>query len=346
MNRTIQSGMEDGNDKRGYVNDETGMNSRYKGGVENMLADRTVTTTVFNIQTYCIHDGPGIRVTVFVKGCPLRCTWCANPESNLKNPQMMFYREKCAGCGRCVESCPKNAVVLLEKDGTVRAVTDRTRCIDCGVCVKVCPAEAREIAGEIMDVQTVLDRVLQDKLFLDASGGGMTISGGECLACPEFTENLLAAAREEGLSTAVESSCYASEEIIDRIYSQVDLALCDIKHMNPQKHKEYTGVSNEKILKNIVHINQVLHVPVWVRVPIIPGHNDSDENIDSMARFVKENLEPDTRVCLLPYHRLGESKNESLGHEMDWSIEPPSDEHMEHLKNIVEKYGLTVQIGG
>ena len=173
-----------------------------------MAADRSVTTTVFNIQTYCIHDGPGIRVTVFVKGCPLRCTWCANPESNLKKPQLMFYKDKCTGCGRCVENCPKHAVKIRETDGAYRAYTDRSICVDCGACVKDCPAEAREIAGEIMDVQTALDRVLADKLFLDTSGGGMTISGGECLACPEFSENLLMAAHEEGISTAVESSVF------------------------------------------------------------------------------------------------------------------------------------------
>lgn len=311
-----------------------------------MAADRSVTTTVFNIQTYCIHDGPGIRVTVFVKGCPLRCTWCANPESNLKKPQLMFYKDKCTGCGRCAAACPKHAVEIRETENGFRAYTDRSLCVDCGACVKDCPAEAREIAGEIMDVQTALDRVLADKLFLDTSGGGMTISGGECLACPDFTENLLMAAHEEGISTAVESSVFAVPEIIDRVYSHVDLALCDIKHMDTEKHKEYTGVGNEQILKNIIHINQDLHVPVWVRVPTIPGHNDSDENIDAVARFVSENLTKDTRVCLLPYHRLGESKNESLGHEMDWSIEIPSDEHMNHLKEIVESYGITTQIGG
>ncbi len=311
-----------------------------------MAADRSVTTTVFNIQTYCIHDGPGIRVTVFVKGCPLRCTWCANPESNLKKPQLMFYKDKCTGCGRCVAVCPKHAVEIYETANGYRAYTDRKVCVDCGACVKDCPAEAREIAGETMDVQMVLERVLADKLFLDSSGGGMTISGGECLFCPEFSENLLMAAHEEGISTAVESSVFAATDVIDRIYAHVDLALCDIKHMDPQKHKEYVGVSNEQILRNIIHINQELQVPVWIRVPTVPGYNDDDQNIHAIGKFVSEHLTKDTRVCLLPYHRLGESKNESLGHEMNWSIEIPSDEHMNHLKKIMESYGIMTQIGG
>lgn len=311
-----------------------------------MAADRSVTTTVFNIQTYCIHDGPGIRVTVFVKGCPLRCTWCANPESNLKKPQLMFYKEKCTGCGRCAAVCPQKAIRIREAEGKFKAYTDRALCVDCGACRKPCPADARELAGKITSVAEAMEKVVADKLFLDTSGGGMTISGGECLACPDFTENLLMAAHEEGIPTAVESSCFASRQVIDQVYSHVDLALCDIKHMDSEKHKEYTGVPNEQILENIVHINQDLHVPVWVRVPTIPGHNDDDANIEAMAKFVHEKLTPDTRVCLLPYHRLGESKNESLGKEMDWSIDVPSDAHMNHLKEIVEKYGITTQIGG
>ncbi len=311
-----------------------------------MEADRSVSTTVFNIQTYCIHDGPGIRVTVFVKGCPLRCTWCANPESNLRRPQLMFYKDKCTGCGRCAAICPQKAIEIRERDGKYKAFTNRALCVDCGACEKPCPADAREMAGKITTVAEAIKKVVADKLFLDTSGGGMTISGGECLACPDFAENLLMAAHEEGISTAVESSCFATREVIDQVYAHVDLALCDIKHMDSEKHREYTGVPNEQILENIVHINRDLKVPVWVRVPTIPGHNDDDANIEAMASFVHENLTPDTRVCLLPYHRLGESKNESLGKEMDMSINVPSDEHMNHLKEIVEKYGLTVQIGG
>ncbi len=311
-----------------------------------MAADRSISTTVFNIQTYCIHDGPGIRVTVFVKGCPLRCTWCANPESNERKPQLMFYRDKCTACGKCVEKCPQKAISVVEQDGIWKSLTDRERCVDCGACVDVCMAEARELAGKQTTVAEAIEKVKRDKLFMQTSGGGMTISGGECLFCPDFTENLLMAAHEEDISTAIESSVFASKEVVDRIYPHVDLALCDIKHMDSKKHREYTGVPNEIILENIEHIYRDLHVPVWIRVPVIPGHNDSEENIDAVASFVSTHLGDDVRVCLLPYHRLGESKNESLGHQMDMSVEIPSDEHMQHLKGIVEKYGLQVQIGG
>ena len=311
-----------------------------------MPADRSVTATIFNIQTYSIHDGPGIRVTVFIKGCPLRCEWCANPESNLTHPQLMFYKDKCTACQRCIPVCPNHAISIREKDGKYYAFTDRSLCKDCGACVSACLNEAREMAGETMTVQAVIDRVKKDKLFFDTSGGGMTLSGGEMLMFPAFSENLLMAAHEDGISTATESSCFASTEVIDRVFPHVDLALCDLKHMDSQKHKLYTGVPNEKILENIKHIYHDLKVPVWARVPCITGYNDDKVNIAATAKFVKNELGDDVRVCLLPYHRLGESKNESLGKEMDWSIEIPTDEYMQELKALVESYGLTAQIGG
>ena len=300
---------------------------------------------VFNIQSYSIHDGPGIRVTVFLKGCPLRCLWCANPESNSPVPQLMTYNTKCTGCGACVKACPKGAVRLAEIDGAVKQETDRSLCVNCGACVAVCPADAREIAGKEMTVREVLDRVLQDKLFLDASGGGMTISGGECLAHPEFSEALLAAAKEAGLHTAVESCSFASREIIDRVFPHVDLGLLDVKHMDPAKHKEYTGVSNEIILDNIRHVYRDLHVPVIVRVPVIPGHNDDEENIAATARFASD-LGPDVAVHLLPYHRLGDSKLESLGRIPELRLEVPPDEQMQKLKALVESFGVQAQVGG
>lgn len=301
---------------------------------------------VFNVQTYSIHDGPGIRVTVFLKGCPLRCMWCANPESNSAKPQLMTYASKCTGCGRCVEVCPKKAIAVKNNGEKFAAFTDRTLCVNCGACVPVCPVEAREIAGEMMTVEEVLKKVLRDKLFMDASGGGMTVSGGECLMHPEYTSTLLRAAKEAGLHTAVESCAFAGREAVDMVFKHVDLALLDIKHMDSEIHKKYTGVPNEPILENIKHIHNELGVETMISIPTIPDHNDSEENIRATASFIANELGTDVKVRLLPYHRLGESKNESLGKAMDFSIEIPSDEHMQALKAIVESYGLHAQVGG
>lgn len=306
----------------------------------------SLSAPVFNVQSYSIHDGPGIRVTVFVKGCPLRCRWCANPESNLTRPQLMTYSSKCTACGRCTEACPQQAIAIAVKDGKPCAVTDRAKCTDCGACEEVCPNEAREIVGREMTVGQVLDQVQKDRLFIDASGGGITVSGGECLAHPAFTEALLRAAQEAGLHTAIESCSFASREVYDRVLKYVDLPLLDIKHMDPDEHERLTGVPNGIILDNIRHAYHDLKKNVTIRVPTIPGCNDSDGNIAATARFVRDELGPDVPVHLLPYHRLGESKNASLGREMDLSIDVPSDEHMQHLKQIVESFGLFCQIGG
>ena len=300
---------------------------------------------VFNMQTYSIHDGPGIRTTVFVKGCPLRCLWCANPESNAAKPELMTYISKCTGCGRCVEACPRKAIRLSVEGEKVHEVTDRSICVNCGKCVEACFNNAREIAGKPTTVRQALDKVKKDKIFYDASGGGMTISGGEALVYPDFCENLYRACHEEGIHTAIESCSYASREAVDQVFPHVDLALLDVKHMFPIQHKKLTGVSNEKILANIIHVKKELHVPVIVRFPVIPGYNDEESNVWATIRFAAEQLDG-APIHFLPYHRLGESKSESLGRPQELGIDPPPEEKMKQYVTWANEAGLEAQIGG
>lgn len=307
--------------------------------------DYELTAPVFNIQSFCIHDGPGIRSTVFVKGCPLRCLWCANPESNSARPELMTFANKCTGCGACVPACPHGAISLGEKDGKVVALTDRKKCVNCGQCAVRCVNDARELSGKIMTVRECVEVVAGDKLFYEDSGGGMTISGGEALAHAEFSAHLFAAAHAEGIHTCIESCSWATRETIDFVYRHIDVALLDVKHMDSETHKKLVGVPNELILDNIRHIHDDLHVPVVLRLPTIPGYNDSEENIRATAAFAAS-LGEDVRMNLLPFHKLGESKNENLGHPFSLGIEPPSDARMEELKQIVESYGVKAQIGG
>ena len=308
--------------------------------------DYNASALVFNIQTYCIHDGPGIRTTVFVKGCPLKCIWCANPESNLTEPQLMTYSSKCTGCGRCLSVCPQQAICLYmdKEQEKVYSVTDRTKCVNCGACVSACYQEAREIAGTRRTVRDVIDQVKRDKLFFDGSGGGVTISGGEALMFPDFSANLFAAAHAEGIHTAIETSSFATPYVVDRVFQHVDLGLLDVKHMDSALHKKYTGVGNEQILANIRHVACDLHVPVIIRVPTIPGCNDDEKNIAETAKFALDIGAQ--KEHLLPYHRLGERKRDSLGQVDYFSVDPPSDEHMENLRMVVERVGMPCQIGG
>ena len=298
---------------------------------------------VFNIQGYSIHDGPGVRTTVFLSGCPLRCRWCQNPESNTVAPKLFFIAEKCTGCGRCVPHCPSGAISVAGG----HAHTDRTRCTACGACIKACVTDAREISGERMNADAVLARVMKDKIFYDASGGGVTLSGGEVLAQPEFAAELLRRCGEEGLHTAVETCGFAPWERARAVLERADLVLYDLKHMDPDRHRWGTGVDNELILENARRIYHELKKPMAARVPTIPGYNDSEENIAATARFVARELGTDVKFHLLPYHRLGGSKHERMEDDADWfDTEPPSKEHMEDLRRLAAGFGLDAVVGG
>ena len=299
---------------------------------------------VFNIQRYSIHDGPGIRTTVFLKGCPLSCLWCQNPESQSIKPEIFYNVERCVGCGKCITVCPAKAIEM----GDAKVITDRNICTGCGSCVDACPEEARELMGKYMTVEEVVEEVMKDDIFYQRSGGGVTISGGEPFTQWKFSANILKHCRERSAHTAIETCGYAPWETMERVLQYTDLVLYDLKHMDPKEHMKLTGVSNELILENVRRIWHERHIPIWIRVPVIPGYNDSPANIDALAGFVVNELSPFLQIHLLPYHRLGESKVQQLekpGPKL--SADPPDEAHMQSLKEIVEARGLKkVFVGG
>jgi len=296
---------------------------------------------VFDIQRFSIQDGPGIRTTVFLKGCPLRCLWCSNPESQKFPPELFFSESLCVRCHRCVEVCPTGATEL-NSDGTIQI--NYELCKACGECVKVCPSGARTTSGKLMSIEEVLDMVKKDSLFYRNSGGGVTASGGEPLYQPDFLIGFFKECQEAGIQTALDTSGYARWETIEEILGYVDLVLFDIKHMDSEKHKEYTGVDNKLILRNAEKLAQE-RKPLIIRVPLIPGYNDSEENIMALARFMREREL--VRIDLLCYHQFGRKKYEMLGREYKLSgVNTYKDEEVQMIKEELESFRLDVSIVG
>lgn len=294
---------------------------------------------IFNIQKFSIHDGPGIRTTVFLKGCPLQCKWCSNPESISPSPEIMVYDARCIHCGKCEEACPEGAIVAIE--GSERI--DLAKCTHCMECVKVCHSKALERTGTDMTVREVIEEVEKDSLFYQNSGGGVTLSGGEPLFQWRFTRGILQECKEMGFHTALDTTGYASWEVLEDVLRYVDLVLYDIKHMDDQCHMEGTGVSNTRILENIRRTASV--VRTWLRFPVIQGFNDSPENVDGVASLALElGLE---KVSLLPYHEWGTAKYDKLGKRY---VSPYSgqisDERLEEIKRIFEKKGVVTTLKG
>ena len=298
---------------------------------------------IFNIQTYAIHDGPGIRTTVFLKGCPLTCVWCQNPESQSSSRELLYDRDRCTGCGLCVSACPHEAITVV--DGKSR--TDRSRCDASGQCAGVCPNEARSIVGNYLSVEEVFEQVAADRNFYERSGGGVTLSGGEPAAQPAFAGALLARCKAAGIHTALDTCGFARWDVLDTLLNNVDLVLFDLKHMDPQKHRDYTGVLNDLILDNAHRIYHDRKLPMRIRIPVVPGFNATPENLAATARFVVESLGKDVPVHLLPYHGLGDAKYERLEHNGTRpAIPPPEEERMREFKVLMESFGLAVYRGG
>ena len=303
---------------------------------------RAVEGIVFNLQHYCIHDGPGIRTNVFVQGCPLRCIWCANPESQKATPQLMYLADKCTGCGSCMAACPQKAI-QRRADHPEKMCTDRTLCTACGACTNACRADGRTISGKVMTAGEAFDKVAADKLFY-GKDGGLTVTGGEALAHPEFTGALVQLCKAAGISTAVETCGAVAWQVMQPVLQHTDIVLYDIKQMDSALHKQYTGLGNEMILENLEHISNETDCTIIVRCPVIPPCNDSPENFHALGRFLVEKKIRVSEINLLPYHNLGEGKREQLEPgDQGFASRTPTPEEMEGHKNILRSYGFVVK---
>ena len=293
---------------------------------------------IFNIQKCSIHDGTGLRTIVFFKGCPLHCAWCANPESQSYQMQIMEFPKKCIGCGECVKAC-KTGAIHPQEDGLR---IDRSACVKCFACANICYAEAKTIVGKEMTADEIFTEVNKDRFFYEIKGGGVTFSGGEPLTQPELLYQTAKKCKQNRLHTTMETCGYGRFEDFEKALDYIDETFIDIKHMDSAVHKELTGVGNEIILSNIKAI-AAKGIPIIIRTPVIPGLNDSEENITATAEFIKD-IPNINEYELLPYHNLGESKYASLGVPYTLKeVQAPSDEAMQDLvraaNKILKPYG-------
>lgn len=293
---------------------------------------------LFNIQRFSTHDGPGIRTTVFFKGCPLKCRWCHNPESQSFKPEIMNNSERCVLCGKCVMVCPVGAPTIIGD----RVKVDTNKCVGCRVCVEECLNCAMELAGEHRTVSSVMDVIRRDKTFYGESGGGVTFSGGECLSRPEPLLELLKACRRGGIHTAVDTCGYAPWETLESTMPYTNLYLYDIKCMDREKHLSLTGADNEIILNNLYRLKDG-GGEIWLRLPLIDKVNSSEEDILPVLALAEE-IRP-RRISLLPYHNTGNFKYTRLGREPE-EFAPPPEETVNEIKRLFEEKGFDVKIGG
>jgi pyruvate formate lyase activating enzyme len=299
--------------------------------------DGMLTGTIFDIRKYSIHDGPGIRTAVFFKGCPLECRWCHNPEGRSFHPELIFRPGRCILCDDCLTACPNGAVTRLADEIRV----DRSRCTVSGECAVICNAEALQVVGRKVTVDQVMSEIEKDTVFFGQSGGGVTFTGGEPLAQPRFLLELLAACRTHNLHTAVDTSGFSTWKTLDKIRPLVDLFLFDLKLMDEARHRKWTGVSNTRILSNLQKLSEMGH-HVLIRIPVIPGVNDDEQNLAQTAKFLTS-LPNVPSVELLSYHNIAEGKYAGLGMEYPVpGIHPPTPERMAGTASFLAGNGLQI----
>ena len=317
------------------------------------MEEKVLTGRIYDIQGFSVQDGPGIRTTAFLKGCPLRCPWCHSPESQAFYPQLSWINMRCLGTeacdSRCIKACPKGAIELGDTRLDAKTMTDlqmvhvnRDICDNCGKCAEVCHPHALYICGEDYTVDQLVERLLQDRKFFKM-GGGVTISGGECLCQVEFVVEVIKRLKEEGINIAIDTTGFAPWETVQKVLPYTDLFLYDLKHMDSEKHKQMVGVPNELILENAKKLAEV-GAKMQIRIPVIPMFNNDEENIRKTAEFCKELGDAVTVIQLLPYHNLGVTKYLRISDKPVAEATPPSDKQMQRLKSIMEEYGLPVTI--
>lgn len=305
-------------------------------------ADLSITGSVFDIKRFATADGPGIRGLVFLKGCPLHCKWCSNPESQDPRPVLMYHRTKCVGCGVCIAVCPTHAI---QRDATFGLITNHDECMRCGRCIDACLYGARELVGREVSIGSVMAVLRRDRLYYDNSGGGVTLTGGEPLAQCAFARELLAACQRENIHTAIETSGFAPWKHLESMLPFVDLLFYDLKHIDPEAHHAGSGASNEQILDNLKRVTTVFTSgEIVIRIPYIPGFNDADEVQESMYRLVS-GLPNVRRIEVMPYHRFGMAKYSGLGREYSLAgIAPVHGGDIARLVKLGTLCGANVQV--
>lgn len=294
-----------------------------------------MTANIFDIKHFAVHDGPGIRTTVFFKTCPLKCIWCHNPESICKQKQFGYLEHKCVSCGSCVNACPNGAHTIAE-DG--KHIYNRDKCVNCGACIKACPSGALSIYGKTVELDEVVEDVLSDKDFYESSNGGISLSGGECLVQADFCRELLIKMKEKNIHTAVDTCGFVAKDAIDKVLPYTDLFLYDMKAFDGDVHIRCTGQPNDRILENLKYIDNC-GGKIEIRIPFVPGYNS--DQIEKIGKFLST-LKNLIKVKVLPYHNYAGTKYKSLDMENTLPENLPEDADIKNAEKILESFGLTI----